>query len=82
MKTVEERLEALETVHAPAMILRDYFAASASDSDVQAWMHGEPCRQIKELPDGMRQEVYAPRLFTREQAKYRYADAMLKARNA
>ena len=64
------------------MTLRDYFAAKATEKDVEEYERGS---RIKEVPrkdgvgsDRVREIVY----YTREQAKFRYADAMLKAREA
>lgn len=55
------------------MDLRDYFASKASDYDIYPYMFevtvNGPCRS--EVP-----------IRTREEAKYVYADAMLKAREA
>ncbi len=51
--------------HRDGMSLRDYFAAKASEQDIQFW-----------------QDVYYQNnsAITREEAKYVYADEMLKAR--
>lgn len=64
------------------MSLRDYFAAKATEEDVKAWSLGPVVRQIRSEPGGRFTEFDAPLQYTREQAKYRYADAMLKARSA
>lgn len=61
------RLLATETVY--GMSLRDYFAAHASESDVSMYVRIDN-------PDG---SMFRSR--TREEAKYAYADAMLKARD-
>jgi hypothetical protein len=62
------------------MSLRDYFAARASDADVAPWMFGPVCLQIKTASDGSKYEYHGPAEYTREQARYRFADAMLAAR--
>ena len=55
----------------PGMSLRDWFAGQASEADIEAHEGGEV--------HPFTARVYNKR--TREQAKYAYADAMLKARN-
>jgi hypothetical protein len=62
------------------MTLRDYFAAKATDDDVKEYQTG---RKIKEVQrkDGLGNLRFSETVYyTREQAKYRYADAMLKER--
>ena len=55
--------------HDMGMTLRDWFATHASEADI------EDCREMDISIDG-----YPFFKFTREQARYRYADAMLKVR--
>ena len=65
------------------MTLRDYFAAKASEDDIRAHIwKGFNEVKIRTAPDGKKYETSAAATWTREQAKYRYADAMLKARDA
>ena len=65
------------------MTLRDYFAAKASEEDIlQHIWKGFNETAIKTAPDGTKYETSIAARWTREQAKYRYADAMLKARQA
>jgi len=65
------------------MTLRDYFAANAREEDIQFWMpKGFNEIQIRTAPDGTKYELWVAATWTREQAKYRYADSMLKAREA
>jgi hypothetical protein len=63
------------------MTLRDYFAAKATGEDIKNYMQddGNLISGTDTLgrPWERREIIY----FTREQAKYRYADAMLKARD-
>ena len=62
------------------MTLRDYFAAKATEKDVEEYERGS---RIKEVPrkDGLGNERFSETVYyTREQAKFRYADAMMKAR--
>ena len=64
------------------MTLRDYFAAKATEKDVEEYERGS---RIKEVPrkDGLGNVRFSETVYyTREQAKFRYADAMLKAREA
>jgi hypothetical protein len=65
----------------PGMTLRDYFAANANEDDINEhiWKGFNETR-IKIAPDGTRYESFQAARWTREQARYRYADAMLKAR--
>ena len=64
------------------MTLRDYFAAKASEEDIKAHQEGGVKEQVVDDPNGRKKIVYCNVRYTREQAKYRYADAMLKAREA
>jgi len=65
------------------MTLRDYFAAKATDEDVRQYIN-----DYSQMVDGFYFSVATgkpeptkmPTKRTREQAKYIYADAMLKAR--
>ena len=65
------------------MTLRDYFAANANEDDINehVWK-GFNETKIKIAPDGTKYESSHAARWTREQARYRYADAMLKARGA
>ena len=78
--TENERQTGSNSYHYEGMTLRDYFAAKATDEDIKNYMHddGKLISGIDTLgrPWERREIIY----FTREQAKYRYADAMLKAR--
>ena len=62
------------------MTLRDYFAAKASEEDIKAHRDGVMTEQIVEDGNGRKHIVHRNTRYTREQAKYRYADSMLKAR--
>jgi len=63
------------------MTLRDYFAAKASEDDINEHIwKGFNETKIKIAPDGTKYETSIAAQWTREQARYRYADAMLKAR--
>jgi hypothetical protein len=69
------------TIHESGMSLRDYFAAHASEEDIKYWQPmGVMVTQVRELRNGSKQLYEAPGMYTREQARYRYADAMLAAR--
>ena len=64
------------------MTLRDYFAAHATEKDVEEYERGS---RIKEVPrkDGLGNERFSETVYyTREQAKFRYANKMMEARNA
>ena len=64
------------------MTLRDYFAAKASEEDIKAHQEGGVKEQVVDDINGRKKIVHCDVRYTREQAKYRYADAMLKARQA
>ncbi len=65
------------------MSLRDYFAAKATEDDVNdhIWK-GHKEEYVHENGDGTKSVRFRQAMWTREQAKYHYADAMLKARSA
>jgi hypothetical protein len=68
------------TRYTPGMTLRDYFASSASANDVERHLQDVPHVE-KVVADGaMRRVVRGLPDNAHELAKYRYADAMLKAR--
>lgn len=75
-------LDGKEHIHAWGMTLRDYFAAKATEQDIKNYEQdeGKEISGTDSLGRGWkrREIIY----YTREQAKYRYADAMLKAREA
>ncbi len=62
------RTELFETFAVQGMTLRDYFAAKATEQDLQSflWKSVGPRSAVQSC--------------TREEAKYKYADAMMKAR--
>ena len=64
------------------MTLRDYFAAKATEQDIKNYEQDEG-KEISGTDslghEWKRREII---YYTREQAKYRYADAMMKAREA
>jgi len=63
------------------MTLRDYFAAKASEDDVAYYKFlGGYQEIVKVAPDGTKYIVQEANTRTREEAKYAYADEMLKAR--
>lgn len=62
------------------MDLRDYFAAKATEQDIKNY-EKEDGEEITGK-DSLGREWKRPEIiyYTREEAKYRYADAMMKAR--
>ena len=64
------------------MTLRDYFAAKASEEDIKNFS----CSEGEEITGtdtlGRNWKRHEVIYYTREQARYRHADAMLKARQA
>ena len=62
------------------MTLRDYFAARATEQDIKHYEQSEDGEMVG--TDTYGTAWRRPRIIyhTREQAKYRYADAMLEAR--
>lgn len=65
------------------MTLRDYFAGKASEEDINEHIWKGHKEQFV-VNEGMGKSRVATReaMWTREEAKYRYADAMLKARES
>lgn len=57
--------------HIGGMSLRDYFAANASEKDIQYYLVISEEMHIQGITD---------KKISREDARYEYADAMLKAR--
>jgi hypothetical protein len=65
------------------MTLRDYFAAKATEEDIAAHIwKGHKEDFVMADGYGMKKVVKREAMWSREEAKYRYADAMLKAREA
>jgi hypothetical protein len=62
------------------MTLRDYFAAKATNEDINMHSMGSWAQWVEELPSGRKEMKSGFKPRTREEAKYAYADAMLKAR--
>lgn len=69
-------------VFEPGMTVRDYFAAHATDGDIEAYKIGPVTKQIESVNGSQWREVTAPLRRTRAQAKYAYADEMINARSA
>jgi hypothetical protein len=65
------------------MTLRDYFAAKASEDDINehVWK-GHTEDFVTTDGYGNKTVIKRQAMWTREQAKYRYADAMIAAREA
>lgn len=61
------------------MTLRDYFAAHASEEDIKYWQPmSMRVQRVREVNG--RKSVYEEcGMYSRETARYRYADAMLRA---
>jgi hypothetical protein len=63
--------------------LRDYFAAKANEDDIAAHsLKGFKEEYVFDLGNGNKELRIREARWSREEAKYRYADAMLKAREA
>lgn len=61
--------------------LRDYLAANAAEEDINRHIHqGYRDEYIQDNGDGTRQIRSRQAMWTREQARYLYADAMIRAR--
>lgn len=60
------------TAH-PGMSLRDYFAVEAGEEDIRQFQNWRRVEGQSRFPESL------PK-FTREEARYRFADAMLAAR--
>ena len=70
----------VQAVYQHGMTLRDYFAAKATEGDINAHREGPMEEHIVSDMNGRKHITHRSTRYTREQAKYRYADAMLKAR--
>lgn len=69
--------------HVFGMTLRDYIAAHASEDDVNAHVwKGHTEDYVVNSAGGQKTVLQRQASWTREEAKYRYADAMLAARSA
>ena len=71
-----------QQIHRWGMTLRDYFAAKATEEDIKAHREGSMEEHIAVDGTGRKYITHRNTRYTREQAKYRYADAMLKARGS
>ena len=69
-------------IFAQGMSLRDYFAAKATEEDIKAHREGSMEEHIAVDGTGRKYITHRNTRYTREQAKYRYADSMLKARGS
>lgn len=69
--------------YAKDMLLRDYFAAHASEEDIaDALSDMDRVERVLELSDGRKEIFYGLPNNARQIARYIVADAMLKAREA
>lgn len=82
LETHGYQVEALATAMASAPTLHDYFAAHASEADITAHSSGPIVDNIVDEGFGHKRVERAPLVRTREQAKFAYATAMMKAREA
>lgn len=65
------------------MTLRDYFAIRATEEDIQRYLPtGRIIEVVVERMIGLKEVEKQPERRTREQARYAFADTMLKARQA
>ena len=65
------------------MSIRDYFAAHASEADIEYFCpKGFNEEFVLERGDGTKEIRRRAAMWTREQARYLYADAMIEARKA
>lgn len=73
----------VQAVYQHGMTLRDYFATHASEEDIiEHTPKGCKEEYIHDNGDGSKSIRYRQAMWTREEARYRYADAMLKARES
>ena len=69
------------TPYSNGMALRDFFAAKASEEDIKYWMPmGVMVTKVRAVEAGFKSIYEEPGMYSREQARYRFADAMLKER--
>ena len=65
------------------LLMRDYFAAKANEDDIAAHsLKGFKEEYVFDLGNGNKELRIREARWSREEAKYRYAGAMLKARGA
>jgi hypothetical protein len=62
------------------MTLRDYFAIRATEQDIQKYLLGPTREQIRVNSDGTKTIYHGPMHRSRAQARYAFADDMLRAR--
>ena len=61
--------------------LRDYFAAVATEEDIKLWIRKSgPDAYVTSAVGGIQTIGYRTGMRTREEARYKFADAMIKAR--
>lgn len=68
--------------YAEVMSLRDYFAAHANEIDIEKYMLGPYVTRIKENGDGTKRLISEPLIRSREEARFAFSDAMMKARES
>ena len=65
----------------PGMALRDYFATHATEADIAEFLEkGRFEEYIRDEPNGRKTITHRLALRSRQEAKFRYADAMIEAR--
>jgi hypothetical protein len=67
--------------HMQGMSLRDYFAIHATDEDVARHLEGPLGESIQTDMQGRKMIITRPTRRNREQARFAFADAMMKARD-
>lgn len=82
LETHGYQLEALIEAMASQPTLHDYFAAHASEADISAHSSGPIVDNIVDEGFGHKRVERSPLVRSREQAKFAYATAMMKAREA
>ena len=70
----------MSTGYSEGMTLRDYFATHASEEDIKYWQPTGTLDERVAVTSSGKVVYQESGKYTREQARYWYADAMLKAR--
>ena len=80
MKAFPTTVDNGHSTNQDGMDLRDYFAARATEQDIKNYERDDGKEIFGTDSFGRQWKQVETTYFTREEAKYRYADAMMKAR--
>lgn len=78
--TTESQNQAWSAYLGIGLTLRDCFAMTASEADIDEHLRGPEVHRVEEDLIGRKRDVFERPRRTREQARYAFADAMMKQR--